>query len=339
MSLPLGKIPKEILEKYVLKLTGERSKNVVQGPKFGIDFAVVKLDEGYMIVSSDPVTGAEKEVGWYAVNVSANDVATSGSKPMYLESVILLPQESKAEDVISISKQIHRAAKALGISIIGGHAELTPKLERKIVITTAFGLAKRYVTAADAKENDAILMTKTAGLEGTSILADVFKERLSKIGDKVIMKALRMMRRISVVKEALKAFNTGFVHAMHDATEGGVLGGIYEMSVASNLGFLVHEKAIPIALETDIVCEALKIDPLKLISSGVLLLAVEPSGVDLVFDELRKIGVRVSQIGHFKKGKRILIKKDGSENIIKESVIDELWKLWANNNQFICQTF
>jgi hydrogenase maturation factor len=246
---------------------------------------------------------------------------------MYLESVILLPQKSKAEDVVSISKQIHRASKALGISIIGGHAELTPKLERKIVITTAFGLAKRYVTAADAKENDAILMTKTAGIEGTSILADVFKERLSKLGDKLIMKALRMMRRISVVKEALKAFDTGFVHAMHDATEGGVLGGIYEMSIASKLGFLVYENAIPVALETNMICKALSINPLKLISSGVLLLSVDPYGVDLVCNELRRIGVRVSQIGRFKKGKRIFIKKDGSENIIKESVVDELWKL------------
>lgn len=329
MGLPIGKIPKELLEKYVLKFTGKASRNVVQGPKFGIDFAVIKLDDEYMVVSSDPVTGAEKEVGWYAVNVSANDVATSGSKPTYLESVILLPQESKAEDVISISKQIHRAAKTLGISIIGGHTELTPRLERKIVITTAFGFTKRYVTAANAKENDAILMTKTAGIEGTSILANVFKEKLSKLGDKVIMEASRMIRRISVVKEAVKAFDTGFVHAMHDATEGGVLGGIYEMSVASNLGFLIHEKAIPIAPETRVICKALKIDPLKLISSGVLLLAVDPSGVDLVHSELRKIGVRVSRIGYFKKGKRIFVKKDGSESVIKESVMDELWKLYS----------
>ncbi|MCP8316465.1 MAG: AIR synthase family protein [archaeon] len=327
MSLPIGKIPKELLEKYVLKFTGERSKSVIQGPKFGLDFAVIKLDEEYMIVSSDPVTGVEKEVGWYAVNVSANDVATSGSKPMYLESVILLPQGSKIEDVMSISKQIHRAAKELGISIVGGHTELTPRLERKIVITTAFSFAKSYVTAADVKEKDVILMTKTAGIEGTSILADIFKERLSKLGDKVIMKALRMMRRISIVKEAIKAFDTGFVHAMHDATEGGVLEGIYEMSVASNLGFIVYEKAIPIALETEMICKALRINPLKLMSSGTLLLAVDPSGVDLVCDELRKIGVQVSQIGHFKKGKRIFIEKDGSESIIKESVIDELWKL------------
>ncbi|MGQ9469361.1 MAG: AIR synthase family protein [Nitrososphaerales archaeon] len=327
MSLPIGKISKELLEKYVLRFAGERSKSVVQGPEFGIDFGVIKLDEEYMIVSSDPVTGVEKEVGWYAVNVSANDVATSGSKPMYLESVILLPQGSKVEDVISISKQIHKAAKALRISVVGGHTELTQNLERKIVITTAFGFAKSYVTAADAKENDVILMTKTAGIEGTSILADVFKERLSELGDKVIMKALRMMRRISVVKEAINAFDTGFVHAMHDATEGGVLGGIYEMSMASKLGFLVHAKAIPIASETKMICKALNIDPLKLISSGVLLLAVDPSGVNLVCDKLSKIGVRASPIGYFKKGKRILIEKDGSEIIIKESVIDELWKL------------
>jgi len=246
---------------------------------------------------------------------------------MYLESVLLLPQGSRAEDVMSISKQVHKAAKSLSIFIVGGHTELTPKLERKMVITTAFGIAKRYVTAADAKENDAILMTKTAGIEGTSILADISKERLTQLDNEVIMKASRMMKRISVVKEAIKAFNTGFVHAMHDATEGGVLGEIYEMSVASNLGFLIYEKAIPIALETKMICRALHIDPLKLISSGVLLLAVNPSGANLVCNHLRNIGVKASQIGNFKKGRRIFIEKDGSESIAKESIMDELWKI------------
>ncbi|MCP8304486.1 MAG: hydrogenase [archaeon] len=326
MSLPIGKIPKEILEKYVLKFTGESSKNVVLGPKFGIDFAVIKLDGGYMIVASDPVTGAEKEVGWYAVNVSANDVATSGSRPVYLESVILLPQGSKAEDVMNVSMQIHRAAKELGISVIGGHTELTSGLRRTIVVTTTFGFTKRYITAADAEEGDVILMTKTAGLEGTSILAESFKEKLYRLGEKVISNAVKMAREISVVDEATRAFKTGFVHAMHDATEGGVIGGVYEMGVASNLGFVIEVKDIPIALETKIVCRALDLDPLKLISSGVLLLAVEPSKVDRVCADLRKIGVRVSMIGHFIRGKRIVV-EDGSEKIIEESISDDLWKV------------
>ncbi|MCP8310553.1 MAG: AIR synthase family protein [Candidatus Methylarchaceae archaeon HK01M] len=326
MSLPIGKVPKEILEKYVLKFTGESSENVVLGPKFGIDFAVIKLDGRYMIVASDPVTGAEKEVGWYAVNVSANDVATSGSRPTYLESVILLPQGSKTEDVMNMSIQIHRAAKELGISVIGGHTELTLGLRRAIVVTTTFGFTERYITAADAREGDFILMTKTAGLEGTSILADAFKEKLYRLGENVISNASKMARGISVVDEATRAFKIGFVHAMHDATEGGVIGGVYEMGVASNLGFVIEVKDIPIALETKTICRALDLDPLKLISSGVLLLAVEPSKVDGLCADLRKIGVRVSIIGYFTRGKRIVI-EDGSEKFIEESIIDELWKV------------
>ncbi|MCX8191198.1 MAG: AIR synthase related protein, partial [Nitrososphaerales archaeon] len=221
MRLPLGKLPLPILEKYVLKRRGRESPNCIVGPGPGIDFSVIKLNKRYLIVSSDPITGAEKDVGWLAVNVSANDVATSGARPQYASSIILFPENSDIEMIDTITQQIDRAAKSLGISIVSGHSEITPRLDRPIIIMTTFSITDRYVTAKDARVGDCILMTKSAGIEGTSILAETFKDKLAQIDKNSLIKASKMIEKISIVKEAVRAFATGCVHAMHDPTEGG----------------------------------------------------------------------------------------------------------------------
>ncbi|MEM4297926.1 MAG: AIR synthase related protein, partial [Nitrososphaerota archaeon] len=249
-----------VLERYVLSYTGRESEDVVVKPRVGIDFAAIKTPKGYLICSSDPITGIGEDVGWYGVNVSANDVATSGAKPSYISSTILLPPNTILPRLKGIVKQVHEASKELGITVVGGHTELTPDLDRPIIITTCFGFTDRYITSADAKEGDTIMMTKTAAIEGTAILASLFKKRLKGLGNDVIDRALEMRKEISVVKEASLAFATGFVNAMHDVTEGGILGGIDEMAEASGLGFIVYEDIIPIADETRRICSELKVD-------------------------------------------------------------------------------
>jgi len=326
VRLPFGKVPLNILQKYVIGFQGYRSPDVVVGPSVGVDFAVVKVDRGYLIVSSDPVTGVEEDIGWYAVNVSANDVATSGAKPRFIDSVILLPEGSEASYAGCVAEQIDEAARELGISVVGGHTEVTPRLSKPIVVTAAFALAEGYVTSMDAREGDLIVMTKTAGVEGTSILARLFEERLREVDEEVLKRARGFMRQISVVKEASILYGTGVVHAMHDPTEGGILGGVYEMALASGLGFRVDLREIPVADETLKICSNLKIDPTRLIGSGSLIAAVDPMGVDEALGALRRGGVTGSVIGRFVKEGREAIRPDGSVEVVEEG-LDELWRI------------
>jgi hydrogenase maturation factor len=306
--LALGKIPINILNSTVLKLTGAVSDRITTPAKAGLDFAAVRAGNGYLVVSADPVTGVSKDIGTYAVRVSANDVATSGHRPQFAESVMLLAEGSTSRDVGRLARQIHEAAKGLGIAIVGGHTEVTPRLSHPIVAITAFSYVDDYVTSGDAKAGDAIIMTKTAGMEGTAALG----------GSK------RFLRQLSVVDEAVTAYSTGFVHAMHDCTEGGVLGAVFEMSLASGLGFELMEAEVPVAPETAELCRKWAMDPLKLIGSGSLLLSVEKGEEAEVIDALSP--VRASVVGNFTRSGRFLNRGDGTRVRLAEAPEDELWR-------------
>lgn len=325
----LGKLPPEILRKYLLAMTGAPSKKLIVAPAIGIDFGVVKLDRGYMIVSSDPVTGVEKRIGWYAVNVSANDVATSGNRPEFIQSVILLPENANERTVRRVSADIHSSAKELGVTIVGGHTELTPGLKRPIVMTTAFAFSGSFVTAANAREGDLVMMTKSAGVEGTAILGNRLVYSSSSEERALARATQKFYSQLSIVGEAEAAFSTGAVHAMHDCTEGGVLGAVYEMAYASKRGFRILESQIPIAPETKGLCSRLNINPLRLISSGTLLLAVKPGGEGKVSKRLAEIGVTSAVIGRFSGRTRVSVRTDGSETRIDEPGTDEIWRILA----------
>ncbi|HEV2226899.1 MAG TPA: AIR synthase-related protein [Nitrososphaerales archaeon] len=314
--LSSGKIPIDILCSDVLRLTGAPSDKVSTPPRAGLDFAAVKVDGRYMIISADPVTGVAKNIGRYAVNASANDVATSGNRPQFAESVVLLPEGANANDVKKLALEIHTEAKRLGINIVGGHTEVTQGLHRPIVAITAFSFVDDYVSSQDAKENDTIMLTKTAGLEGTAILGRG-----------------KYLEEISVVDEAVAAHRTGHVHAMHDCTEGGVLGAVFEMSLASGLGFELHEKLVPVAPETRALCRRFSIDPLRLIGSGALLLSVE-QGKEADLRRILAPICKVTAVGRFtKKEERILVGKSGRKHIVRSAPEDELWRVLADSSR------
>ena len=329
MELTLGKLPPEILKRYLLGMVGAPSKDLLVAPSIGVDFGVVRVGGGSspsLIVSSDPVTGVEERIGWYAVNVSANDVATSGNSPRFLQSVIMLPEDADERMIARISSEMSRTAKGLGMTIVGGHTELTPGLKRPIVVTTVFAFARSYVTAADAREGDSLMMTKSAGVEGTAILAS----QAPGLEAAVVKRARAYFRKLSVVEEAAAAFSTGRVRAMHDCTEGGVLGAAYEMSYASRLGFELMEAKVPVSGETRRVCSALGLDPLRLISSGTLLLSVEKGGEDEVAAAVRRrAGSRATVVGRFLRrgGRRTLVRIQGGSEPVREPPVDELWKV------------
>lgn len=325
--MQLGKIPISVLNRTVLRMTGARSPALLTGPRAGVDFAAIRAGRGFLIISSDPVTGVASRIGSYAVAVSANDVATSGNPPQFVSSVILLPEGSSEGDLDSIAADMDRTARSIGAAIVGGHTEVTPGLRRPIVAVTAFAFAKKFVSSEMAREGDAILMTKTAGLEGTAVLASELGGRLP---GELVRRSLKLARKISIVKEAARAFRTGSVHAMHDCTEGGVLGAAYEMSVASGLGFELWEEAIPVAEETRDVCAKLDLDPLKLIGSGSLLMAVPQLRKERVRRTVRGI-CPVEEVGRFTKVGGRLLGRNGRRLSIRAAPTDELWRVLSRS--------
>ena len=330
MKLPHGKIPVEILRDIVFRNLGVKRKEVVLGPSVGFDGAVLDIGDKSLIVSIDPITGAVERIGWLAVNINANDVATFGVKPEFLFSCILLPEGVDRETVETICAQMDKAARELEIAIAGGHCEVTPGIKNPIVAGCIMGLTEKgnYVTAGGAKPGDKLILTKSAGIEGTAILASDRESQLRKAVDSSTLKrAKEFFKKISVVKEAILAFKTGGVHAMHDPTEGGVLGGIYEMTDASNVGVKVFEEKIPVEQETVEICEFFQIDPLQLISSGALLVSVDSNLADKIVETLRNHGIEAAVIGEFLKSssERVIIEKSGTAKNMVRPLSDHLW--------------
>jgi hydrogenase expression/formation protein HypE len=330
MKLPPGKIPVDILKEVVFKNLGAERKEVIVGPSAGIDGAVLDLGDKSLVVSMDPITGAVERIGWLAVNVNANDVATFGVEPAFLFSCIMLPENADRKLVEAISTQMNAAAKDLGIAIVGGHCETTPSLTNPIVVGCTMGLTEkgRYVTAGGAKPGDTLILTKSAGIEGTAILATDREQALKKTMSTIMLQAAKnFYSQISVVKDALTACKTGGVHAMHDPTEGGVAGGIHEMADASSLGVKVVEEAIPVQPPTAKICGYFQIDPLQLIGSGALLISAEAKSANQVVGNLKLKQIQASVIGEFTENaeQRELIQKDGVTNALPRPLSDHLW--------------
>jgi hydrogenase expression/formation protein HypE len=330
--LRTGKVPSDVLKRCVLNRLGVRSDRVIKGAAIGEDASIIDMGTKVLVAKANPITGAEGNIGRLAVHVNANDVAARGAKPLWFMNTILLPEgctESKLEDIMD---EVNRACIELGVQLIGGHTECVAGLERPIVAGFMMGEApkNRYVTTSGAKPGDRILLTKTAGLEGTSILASDLEEKLKrKVDQKTLQRARRMIDEISVVSEALMAVETGGVHSMHTPTEGGVLNGLYEMGAAAGVGLSVEENLIPIAPETRIISEILGVDPLKLLSSGSLLMSVNESSIGRILDALESIRVKVTIIGEVKERQegRVITRSDGTQKTIAPVRQDELFRV------------
>ncbi|MGO8807427.1 MAG: AIR synthase family protein [Candidatus Bathyarchaeia archaeon] len=330
MKLPPGKIPVEILKEIVFKNLGAERSEVILGPAAGLDGAVLDVGSKNAIVSMDPITGAVERIGWEAVNVNANDVATFGVEPAFLFSCLMLPENADSEIVQNIATQMNAAAKELGIAIVGGHCESTPGLTNPIVVGCIMGLTEKgkYVTAAGAKSGDKLILTKSAGIEGTAILAFDRADQLKKVlNPSLLYNARNFYNQISVVKDALTAYKAGGVHAMHDPTEGGILNGIHELADAAGLGVKVFEDKIAVEPETAKICRFYEIDPLQLMGSGALLISAEPETAPKILDALSHAHIVAEEIGEFNPSpqKRILILKNELSKMLPRPVSDHLW--------------
>jgi hydrogenase maturation factor len=319
-----------LLERLVFRNLGTRRREIVVGPSLGVDCAAIGVGGKVLVSSMDPITGALERIGWLAVHINANDVATFGVRPSFFSSCLLLPEGAAEANVGTVCRQIDAAARKLGMAVIGGHSEITPGLAHPIVIGCCMGVTGkgRYVTPKGARAGNDLILTKSAGMEGTAILAADRRSLLAgRLGIPVVKKAAAFFRRISVVEDALLAFGTGGVTAMHDPTEGGVANGVHELAEASGKGFQVFEDRIPIAGETTRICEVFRIDPLCLIASGSLLIAAEDGFSGKIVSILRKNGIAASVIGKLLSSprKRDIVRRDGMVEELPRPASDHLW--------------
>jgi hydrogenase expression/formation protein HypE len=328
-----GKIPSKILIRNVLRHRGSRDPDVIMGSSLGEDAALVKLDGRTIVLKTDPVTATTSDAGWLAVHINANDVACRGARPRWFLCDLLLPEGTDIALIDSIMRQIDSAAKKLGVAIVGGHTEVTPNLTRPIVVGYMVGWLKpgqKFITSAGARPDDDIIMTKSAGIEGTSLLATDFSQRLTEEGvGKYLRQAKAMRHSIGVVEDAMIATRSGGIHAMHDPTEGGLLQGVWEIAEASKTGFTVNESRIAIKPATEKICSALRVNPLRLLSSGCLLIAADKRKSSLILRRLRASGIQAHIIGRFterKEGRRMVM-PDGTSIEIGPSERDELYRV------------
>lgn len=332
VQFPTGKVPSEVLRRVVLSKLGVQSDRILQGPHVGEDAAVIDMGDRVVVVATDPITGAVGSIGWLAVHINANDVASTGARPLWFLCVMLLPEGADEGLLTEIMDQMNAACTEVGVSLVGGHTETTPGLDRPILIGFMIGEAEKggYVTTGGARPGDVIILTKGAGIEGTAVLAQDLANVLSdKVDDKVLDSAKSMFKRISVVPEAMKVVEVGGVHSLHDPTEGGLLNGLWEMAEAAEVGLKIREEDIPIAEETRMICDALDINSLKLMGSGALLIVSEPATANGIISSLKEIGIEASAIGEIvpKVEGRIMIKTDGSRTSIEAVDQDEVYRI------------
>ncbi len=299
---PGGKIPADYLDR-LLRSIERKDPRVVRGGCLGEDAAVIEFGERYLLAKSDPITFATDRPGWYAVQVNANDIAAMGGSCRWFLATLLLPEGAADEAVVSaVVRDIAEACKALGVERVGGHTEVTHGLDRILIAGQMLGEAtpKTLCTKEMVRIGDRLLLTKGLAVEGTSLIARECRERLAAAFDpELLERAAGFLREpgISVVREAAVAVETGLVHAMHDPTEGGLSGALYELAAASNTGIFIDRAAVKIYPETRAFCEFLGLDPLGLIASGALLIACPGEGEEVIRTSIEKAGIPCSAIG------------------------------------------
>lgn len=341
MDLPLlpGKIPNRLLGKILRELK-VRDPSVIIPPQVGEDVAAVSLpvsgtaDSQVVVLKNDPVTFVGENIGRYAVTVNANDLATSGAVPRWYLMDLLLPIGSTGSLARKIIRQVSETAQKMGITVCGGHSEVTDAVSRPVISGFLLGAAGdgELIRKENMREGDIVLMTKSAGCEGTGIIAQEFGTLLSDRGLTAgeIEEARGYGERIDILTEARAAAESGKVGAMHDVTEGGAVTAIWEFAEAGGHTLEIDLDKIPVSEITARVCEAAGLDPLGLIGSGSLLITCRPDGASYLETAIGERGVAVSRIGRvLGKGSGVRALRGGKPAVWPEFETDELTKLYG----------
>ena len=329
--LPVGKLDTDLLRKTVFKHIVHQRPEVLVRPGVGEDCATIDFGKYECVMSTDPITAAISEIGRLAIHITCNDIASNGVEPLGIMLAMMLPIGTTVGEIETIMMQAQEVASSLGVEIIGGHTEITPAVNRPVIVSTAIGrtLAGGSQKAENMRPGDIILMTKQAGLEGTGIIASDFADQLSEVlTAEEIAEAKGYMNLVSVVKEGVAAGKKGTA-GMHDITEGGVLGAVWELSEISGVGVELEEDKIPVSEVTRKICDHFGINYLRLISSGCMMIIVHPDREETVMEAIRNVGVDVTRIGRVMEqgAPRVLIGKDGVVREIDPPESDELYKV------------
>ncbi|SHF10123.1 AIR synthase family protein [Clostridium fallax] len=324
--MKVGKLNWDDLSSILDKNKGMTRDEVKLANGIGEDCAILDFGEYDCVISTDPITGADNNIGKLAVNINCNDIAACGVEPLALMVTILAPQGCKLKEIESIMNEIDKEAKKLRVEIIGGHTEVTSAVNKIVVSCTVLGKCKSNsgITTSGAKVGNDIIVTKSLGLEGTTILIADNIERCKKfLSSKEIEEGLSYSNEISVVKEGIISGEFG-VCAMHDITEGGVLGAVWELATAADVGFYLFEDKMPIREVTKKVCKEFSINPLGLVSSGSMLIATDDG--DELIKILKKSGVDASLVGKITEEKGIIY-SNGKNIEVRPPKRDELFNI------------
>jgi len=323
----IGKLDPETL-RTIVDRTGASNPALVTGAAYGEDAAAIDLGEETLVVSSDPISLAAEAAGTLGVNVACNDIAAAGADPEFLTNVVFLPNDDP-ETVATLTDQLDTAADDLGVTIVGGHTEYVSALSRPLLSLTAFGRTDRHVPTGGAEPGDTLLLTKGAAIEATGIIATDFAAdiRAAGVDDATIGRAADFFEEISILEDsrAIREVATG----MHDPTEGGVVTGLVELAAAAGVDAVVERAAVPVRPETETVCDALGVDPLRVFGSGALLAAVPDGEAAAARSRLADRGIEAAVIGELtapadpEQGALVL---DGER--IVDGGRDELYPFW-----------
>lgn len=322
----IGKLPNSLLEKIVIDPINNHSvnrKEVLLKPSIGEDCAALNLGENICLLSTDPITGAVADIGKLAVNINTNDIASSGGEPIGLMVTALLPASITEEEISHIITDLYKEAEKVNVAILGGHTEITDAVNKPVLSCTVVGKTNKLIPSGGAKIGDSVIMTKYAAMEGTSIFASDKRDKLKGIDSSIIEKAKNLGNSLSVIAEGRIGSELG-ANAMHDVTEGGILGACWEIADCSGVGIEVYEDKIPVLEETKIICNKLGVDYLRLISSGSMLIVC--SNGDEMLSALKKAGIVASIIGKIvEEGKWFI--SNGEKTVLGEPTSDELYKV------------
>lgn len=332
--MKIGKVPENVLKRSVLRQIHTRRKEVLFGAAVGEDCAALKLAEDEVfVISTDPITGTAEDIGSLAILVTLNDLASAGAEPVGVMLTALLPESVTEQDIREMVRQAEEVCQKENVQIIGGHTEVTTAVNRPVLTVAGVGKAKQghLISTSGARSGMDIVITKWAGLEGTSILAkEKQKELAARFSENFILRAQQFDQMISVLPEAAVAVKYG-VGAMHDITEGGVFGALWEMAESSRVGLEIELKKIPLKQETVEICEFFGLNPYALISSGAMLMASE-DGNGLVM-ELKKAGVPACIIGKATSGNDRVLLNGEERRFLEPPGADELYKAVSHQGQ------
>lgn len=327
----IGKVDKETFDRVIFPNLGKSDRSVLIGPKHGVDAAVVELPDGdVMVVAEDPTFGMPVMMpyfGWAIVHICASDVAVLGVPPRYMTICLMLPPGTEDKVLEDIWMDIHRECDKLGIAIVGGHTGIYPGIGYPLNGgCTVFGIGKKeqLTPASNARVGDKVIITKGPAIESTGILALQAEKALAdKFGKDLVEKAKQQIVAMTVVPDALVAAPNA--HAMHDATEGGLLNGVYEVVEASGTGVTIYEEKIIVPEEIDAVHRYFNIDPLISISEGTLVITATPENTPKIINDLKQNSIAAWEIGEVTEKDRVFVRKDGKKDALTPVKVDPFW--------------